>query len=366
MHILCFIDTLGGGGAQRQLVSLATTMAEQGHQVEVLTYHPHDFFVPTLKQYGIPYKTISPTPLIKRLYLLFKEFNSFNGDAVLAFLEGPSFYAELFGLPKRRWGLVVSERLIVNTNKSRLSFRMFHNVADYIICNSQNTKKDLVKVYPKLFNKARCIYNAVDLDGFSPRQERKNDEAPQLIRFITVANYSERKNVMGVVQALIKCGQCGKQFEFDWYGANVERDVCDKARNAIRDAQMETIIRLHDQTSDAAAVYRQADALILGSFVEGLPNVVCEAMASGLPILMSDVSDARYLVEPGINGYLFPPDFPEIIAQQIMIFLALNKAQRIAMGRASRQKAEVLFNRHKNTSCYLELLEESWKRHLQK
>lgn len=362
MKILCFIDTMGGGGAQRQMVTLAVTMVELGHEVEVLTYHPQDFFVPTLKQHGIPYKSIPPYPFPRRLYLLLQEFRHFNGDAVLAFLERPAFYAEIFGITGRRWGLVVSERSIVNANSSRLSFRILHHMADYITCNSHNAANNLVNIHPKLASRTRCIYNAVDLDHFVPGKDyRVDDSLP--IRFVSVANYSENKNVSGVVQALIQCGRNKLRFEFDWYGANIERDVCIKAQAAIREADMESTIRLHGTTSDAAAVYQQADALILGSFVEGLPNVVCEAMACGLPILMSDVSDAGYLVEHGINGYIFQPRQPDDIAGQIMAFASLTVAQRTAMGRHSRQKAESLFNRHKNTQTYLKLLENSRRGH---
>jgi glycosyltransferase involved in cell wall biosynthesis len=363
MHILCFIDTLGGGGAQRQLVSLATTMAGQGHQVEMLTYHPHDFFLSCLEQHGIPYKTIPPTPVAKRLFLLLNEFKKFKGDAVLAFLERPSFYAELFGLPSRRWGLVVSERSVVNTTASRFSFRMLHCFADYVTCNSHNAAECLVKCYPRLACKAHCIYNSVDLEQFAPGKDRRHD-ASRPFRFVCVANYSENKNVTGVVQTLIQCGKRGLFFEFDWYGANSERAVCALAKAMIRDANMEGVIRLHGQTNDVMAKYQQADALILGSFVEGLPNVVCEAMACGLPILMSDVADARYLVEPGINGYLFSPHNLDDISQNIMTFTALDGEKRVAMGQASRQKAETLFNQQANTNMYLELLEASKKRHL--
>jgi glycosyltransferase involved in cell wall biosynthesis len=365
MKVLCFIDTLGGGGAQRQMVTLAVTMAELGHQVEVLSYHPQDFFVPVLKQYGIQYKTITPYPFFRRFYLLFREFRRFNGDGVLAFLEGPALYAEILSLPRRTWGLVVSERSALHADVNRLSFRIFHHTADYVTSNSHKVEKALVKLYPKLVRKVRCIYNAVDLDHFMPCDEKVVDElAP--IRLVSVANYSKNKNVSGITQALIRCGQMGLNFEFDWYGANEEQPECLKAREAIREAGMESFIRLHGPTHDAVAVYRRADALILGSFVEGLPNVVCEAMACGLPILMSEVSDARCLVEVGCNGYIFNPHQPEDIASHVMLFIELTGAKRAEMGRSSRQKAEALFNRYRNTQSYLDLLEESRRQHRSK
>jgi len=47
------------------------------------------------------------------------------------------------------------------------------------------------------------------------------------------------------------------------------------------------------------------DAFVHPSFYEGMPNVVCEALAAGLPVLVSDVCDHPLLVEKGVQGFLF-------------------------------------------------------------
>lgn len=362
MKILCFIDTLGGGGAQRQIVTLACTMIELGHQVQVLTYYPHDFFLPLLQKYGIPYKSIAPYPSIRRFYLLAREFRNFKGNAVLSFLEGPSLYAEIFGMMRRNWGLVVSERSTFTRDNKRRHFRMFHNNADYIVCNSHTTTESIVEIFPKYKDKTRCIYNAVDLDYFQPDVSRSFRETTP-IRLIAVANYSENKNVVSIIQALIQCKQKDMNFEFDWYGKKADEEVFKKAMVIITSAGMEKSIRLNGQVNDISEVYRVADALILGSFEEGLPNAVCEAMASGLPILMSNITDAHYLVEPGVNGFLFDPHKPEEITRQLMSCFRLSRIQLHAMGRASLQKAEMLFNRIQKTRSYLKLLEESYLQH---
>jgi hypothetical protein len=80
-------------------------------------------------------------------------------------------------------------------------------------------------------------------------------------------------------------------------------------------------------------------------------------MALGKPILTSDVSDARNLVEDGVNGFLFDPHSPESVANAISRFTALSPEEKTRMGRAGRAKAEVLFDLGTVADHYLRVLE---------
>jgi glycosyltransferase involved in cell wall biosynthesis len=74
--------------------------------------------------------------------------------------------------------------------------------------------------------------------------------------------------------------------------------------------------------ADLPAYYQWADVLCLPSFEEGMPNVVLEAMAAGLPVIASDVYGIRDLVEPGNTGCLIPPADPAAIACAVERFAA--------------------------------------------
>jgi glycosyltransferase involved in cell wall biosynthesis len=68
------------------------------------------------------------------------------------------------------------------------------------------------------------------------------------------------------------------------------------------------LFTLHDFHADVAAYYRCADLLILPSAREGLPNVVLEAMASGLPCVAARASGSKELIVEGETGHTFAPD----------------------------------------------------------
>jgi glycosyltransferase involved in cell wall biosynthesis len=87
-------------------------------------------------------------------------------------------------------------------------------------------------------------------------------------------------------------------------------------------------------------VFPEYDALVHPSFIEGLPNAICEALACGLPILAGDVCDHALLVEHNVNGYLFDPGLSESIAESLVAFAELSPGSRQRMGIASRRLAE--------------------------
>ena len=68
MRLLCFIDILGSGGAQRQLVNLAVGFKKRGCDVSFLAYHADDFYLPLLRDNGIRLDLIEEKSYLRRLF----------------------------------------------------------------------------------------------------------------------------------------------------------------------------------------------------------------------------------------------------------------------------------------------------------
>src|SRR5437660_11632373 len=79
------------------------------------------------------------------------------------------------------------------------------------------------------------------------------------------------------------------------------------------------------------------DVLVLPSYTEGLPNVVLEASAAGVPVVATAVGGTPEVVEDGVTGYLVPPGDPEALAGRVRDVLAMPDGGR-TLGQRGRQR----------------------------
>ncbi|GAG93110.1 unnamed protein product, partial [marine sediment metagenome] len=97
MKILCVIDHLGPGGAQRQLVELGCGLRARDFTVEFFVYYPDDHFQSRLIESGIPihYSPKSSTYSAASVVNLRRLIKADDFNVVISFLDTPNVYAEL-------------------------------------------------------------------------------------------------------------------------------------------------------------------------------------------------------------------------------------------------------------------------------
>ncbi len=347
MNLLFVIDNLGSGGAQRQMVNLACALTACGHHVEFFVYYPENHFLPFLNDAGIfvnlQHKTsrfsVAPILALRRF------IRQRNFDILLSFLDTPNFYAEIACLGLRRTKLIVSERSMYPVG--HLSPRLFflqecHRLADFVVVNSHHQRERMERKFPWMKLRIQTIYNGYDLNVFAASEPiKKNDSR---LRLLAISSVSYNKNSLNLAKALVVC--CEKlqlDVQVDWVGTHQisgegTRPAQETSDYLERMGLAERWNWLGVRT-DIPQMLTNYDALIHPSFFEGLPNVVCEALACGCPVLVSHVCDHSRLVQQGVTGYLFDPDSEEQIAESIHTFSRLGYTERVAMSRAAREFA---------------------------
>ncbi|MGA8029863.1 MAG: glycosyltransferase family 4 protein [Bryobacteraceae bacterium] len=105
------------------------------------------------------------------------------------------------------------------------------------------------------------------------------------------------------------------------------------------------------------AIYARADIFVFSSFAEGLPVVLMEAMAHGIPCVAPSIAGIPELIQDGVDGLLVSASDEQAMAAAIAR-LTDNPDLRSELGHAARRKIEEKYNSERNVT----LLSEIFKR----
>lgn len=350
--IICLIESLGSGGAERQMSGLAALLKEHGYDVEVWTYYPNDFYVPTLQNAGVPHRYIAEARSKKnRIKVLRRELKKAKPDTVIAYLDTACMVACIIKALGTKFKLIVSERNTTQriSKRERLKFFLYR-FANWIVPNSHTQAEFITTHYPNLSRKVQCITNFVDTDKFVPAKEFIPNTPP---RILTVARVMPQKNMVGYIKAVKEVVDRGYKLQVDWYGNSADKDYYDLCKQTISENKLDSVFVLHPATRNILDEYQKADIFCLPSYFEGFPNVVCEAMSCGLPILASNVCDNANIVLSGENGVLFDPKNIEEISRVLISVLEERREELERMGKLSRTRAVELFSQQTFIDNYI-------------
>lgn len=348
-RVLFLAADLCSGGAERQMVTVACLLKKKGHDVTVYCYDKSDFYAHILNDAGIPIVwDFEPTNYLKRIIKVRCFIRKGRFDAVISFLAPCNFLNDMAALGGKKWKVITGERSSREstfTSRRGRFFGWFQRYTDFIVCNSQNACNMWKKHYPNYIEKLRVVYNCVQIGKIQSEYVPKMDGK---LHIIVAATYQYLKNPLGLVEALsLMSDEERDRIVIDWYGrkeiARGDTRAYDETAEAVTKNGLEKVLVLHSDTKEIAAMMNQADAVMLLSKFEGLPNVICEGMTIGKPIIMTRVSDYQVLVDES-NGFLCDWDKPESIKCAILD-MAVQPVEKLQhFGNNSRIKASALFS----------------------
>lgn len=355
MRVLQVIPLFVAGGAERLALTFHRAYLEQGldsRLVSLTGVCPPQ--VPHTISLGLP--SARHPAAVLRLRKLFRAKDGWPGhpDVIHTHL----FPDRLFTPPAARWAglrsaLVTTEHSTSNRRRSlpmgRTLDRLLYRPYDAIACVSEGTREALAKWLPEFESKLVTINNGIDCQEFG-KAARPERTVPPLI-IISVGRLAAVKNYQTALAAIARLRHL--DIEYRIIGIGPEEA---SLRKLARELGVRTRVRFIGRQPRVAPLLAEGHMFLLTSRHEGFGLVVAEAMAAGLPVVVSDVPGVREVAgAEGDCGYLVDPFDSAAIAERLQR-LAENPALRGSMGARGRERAR-RFDIQETVNQYVRLYE---------
>lgn len=224
--------------------------------------------------------------------------------------------------------------------------RLVWRSASAVVACSQHIRELAGQTDPSV--SAEVIPNAVNPALFYPRVDPRPANAP--VRLICTGRLVERKGQQYLIPAMAELKRQGLPIELLLVGVG---DNEARLRSQVRELALQETVHFAGYVNwlEMPELYRSSDVFVLPSHNEGMSIALLEAMASGLPVVVTDTGTARQIVRE--NGLIVPWGDVDQLAQALGALV--NSADlRARMARASQELARQ-YRWHPVAERYLEL-----------
>lgn len=234
-------------------------------------------------------------------------------------------------------------RCLYRPSLRKASVVFFQNEEDRTYFQSHGLVQGRTKLLPG---------SGVNLDQF---QSIARPVRPR-VRFLFIGRLLTLKGIGDYIHAAQTITQSRSDAEFHVVGPPEEG----RWDEVLEEAQRTGVLTYHGFRSDITAALGDVDCLVLPSHGgEGVPNVLLEAAATGLPSIVSDISGTRAVIVEGVTGTTFAPGNKDGLVDAIEAFLDSSRESRSEMGRQARIWMEQNFSRTRVVESYIEEIQHS-------
>ena len=374
LKVLHIINTLGIGGAETVLCRLLTSSDRSAFDMQVIAL-VHDFPLgDRLREAGIRVhclqmskKSWSPASTAGLIRLLRSE----KPDLVQTWLQHSDLLggiaAKLAGVRFVLWNIRHSTLHPVLTSRrtrivSRLCAFLSVLLPTRIVCCSESARDEQSKLgyTPR---KMLVIPNGIDVDRFKPDPEaylglrKQLGLAADVLLVGAAGRYHPAKDHAGLIRAAAEIAKARDDVHFVFCGDQVEMEN-EELRNRVLETGFADRFHLLGQRDDVPGILAALDVFVSSSgFSEGFPNVICEAMASGVPCVATDVGDSALIV--GETGKVVPPGEPSALAQSVLELCAAGPDAVRNAGKRARKRISEHFSLSRMVESYEQLYAET-------
>jgi len=336
IKVVLLLQDLFFGGTQRHALELGARLDPERFDVALWTLIGGEDFLPQATAYGLTVRRLGRGETVgpRDLLALWRALRTDTPDLLVPLTVVPNIWGRVLGR------LAGVPAIIGNCRGARdcgLQHEwLLRHLADHVLCNAAALKERLTTVFHLPPAKVSVIRNGVNTAIFTPPEARPTG-SPVIL---CVARLDPVKDHPTLLAAFDRFAATHPLAELWLVGDGPAEDA---VRDHIAKCLYHDRIRLLPGQADLRPLYGRATVLVLSSRHEGLPNVVLEAMASGLPVVATAVGGLPELVADGVTGRLVPSGQPQALAEALGAILD-DPAGSAALGAAARQRAVADFS----------------------
>lgn len=318
-RIVFCTDSLMAGGTEQQLVELVTRLDTRRYEPMILCLYGERagrslHFLPRLRECGIPVTILdldwTAGSKLRGLVEIWRYLWRVKPDVVQPVNYHSNLLVRLASPALPRSVRLIGCVYVEYTWKQLVYERLSAWRCDALVCNSRIVEQQLCQVAGEV--RIEVIPNGIDLDRFAGTRDAMSGQhrvcgSKRVLLFVGRIAYQKSPHLLAQALGILK----------DWgeLSDDVVAWVVGEVEDAAEQAQLESVIAQYDladvvvqflAVDDPERFYEAAHLLVLPSQWEGLPNVTLEALASGLPVIVSDAANRDGVVMPGSNGWEFP------------------------------------------------------------
>lgn len=366
--IRIIIDNLAGGGAEKVLINLLQKLNRK-YEIDLFLITKSGVYleeVPSNICVQSNFKVLSSNNFIERIknslearikdriYYLDKSFfynlNKKRYDYEIAFLEGVS--TEIVANSKNKYSKKIAwvhtdllKHRTMDIEKERKLYSKFNE----IICVSNHSKDSLLKLYPEYEARTKVIYNIIDEEDVLIKSKEKIVLKKDKVILVSVGRLINAKGYDLLLNAINNLKNKKINFKLLILGSGGQEKVLKKH---IEENKLQEYVELLGFKKNPYPYMRKADIFISSSRYEGFSLVVAEAMLLNKPIIATDCTGPKEILNDGQYGILVPIEDVKSL-ENAMESLILDKDKREVYSELSKRRKKIF-----NSEDVLKKIEE--------
>ena len=363
-RIVLVTNGLVRAGTETQIVRLAAWLRAHGDEVGILSILPTAAFADELAALGVPIAHVRLHPRMRSLTALaggWRVLRVWRPDALISF----GFQANVLGrVAGALAGVPVRVSSLRNERFGGRGRELVNRATSFLAAstttNSERAAQGFVARGVVPARRLVVIPNSLDLPAIAAGATARASVRRELevgdddFLWLAMGRLHPQKDYPSLLAAFAEVVAASPSARLRIAG---EGRLLGELTALVDDLGLGGHVRFLGLRDDAPRLLAAADAVVLASAWEGLPNVLMEAMAAGRPCVATRVGGVPELVEDGRTGTLVPPGNPEALARAMTGIMALAPEERAAMGERGRAAVGDRFSPDRVGEQWLALLD---------